>query len=969
MKRKRGPNCTSKQATEKSACSINHKRRKHVDVGIVTHPVLGRYYPKLVSLRQYLLSKLPASSQKRRHKLSILGRKTCAGSELETANGSQDDIALAKLLDTTIVGVTNPVVTPAPKQVYREEFQHFTQAQSLSLGSAGTAHSSAQADYADVVDFAIWLIFNRVYSASRPPHVLCHGLQRATQTCLGAASSIPFLRSVHHNEHLEFFRGPQWKGAFKLLGKDSDAVILDVILHCGVFIAVDGALGAFYQLSGVPLSELAVVEEEKAAQSNQCKTPVQLAKRGERPEGPLGISAIRFVRHRLLYAKPALNARGGISLGLRHIHVFNRYADADNREHTIHILKYIFPRQFGLHNVFTSKVDQRDTTQSSKDYTLREKEIAWAKQSKNIGRGGAHEKAATDPVPKRLRGKALELVKRLQRLHGRCSYMQVLAHYCPFPEDLELAIERGTEMPHFTKLATPTAHLSAFCQAIVHKIIPRGFLGEGEGGDENWKKLLKSIDVFLQARRFESFCLDSVMKDVKINKIEWLCPINCNPEQRMALSDFQKRQEILAELIYYIFDSFLIPLVRSNFYVTESGVHKNRLFYFRHDVWRYMTEPHLKHLMISMYEELGNISALERMGSTSAKASQLRLLPKDRGMRAITNLRRRPQTLQNGKLVLGRSINSILKPAFTVLNFERERRPGKFTGSLFSIGGIYDKVRSFREGLTGAALTQSKLYFVKVDVKSCFDSLPQDMLLRLVKGLLASRHYVIARHAEVKPPEGLDEACDGAAMKPARRFVAKATVPRDFEGLTHALADEADGCPRGAVFVDGVVPQGVERAHVYGLVEEHIKHNLIKVGKRFYRQKRGIAQGSVLSSLLCNLLYADFETQQLQHTSHGRSIMLRLIDDFLLITTERAHAEWFLEKMHCGSTEYGITVKAEKSLTNFEADSRRSQVPRLGDKEQKFPFCGLLIDTQTLDLSKDGTRFSGKLVIADGLTS
>lgn len=81
---------------------------------------------------------------------------------------------------------------------------------------------------------------------------------------------------------------------------------------------------------------------------------------------------------------------------------------------------YMFPRQFGLHNAFTTEVDSKETVQPFKDYTLRENEI--------------HAKFSIQDrvkVPKRLRKKASELVKKLQIQHNRCPYKALLDHYCP----------------------------------------------------------------------------------------------------------------------------------------------------------------------------------------------------------------------------------------------------------------------------------------------------------------------------------------------------------------------------------------------------------------------------------------------------------------------------------------------------------------------------------------------------------
>ena len=140
---------------------------------------------------------------------------------------------------------------------------------------------------------------------------------------------------------------------------------------------------------------------------------------------------------------------------------------------------------------------------------------------------------------------------------------------------------------------------------------------------------------------------------------------------KMAKTDFAKRQEIFLEFIYYIFDSFIIPLIRSNFHVTESNAHKNRLFYFRHDVWRMLSEPSLTNLKVSIFEEMPMEFASKVLSSRPIGFSKVRLLPKTTGVRLITNLRRRQQTMKNGVMTLGRSINSVMTPVFNVLNYEK----------------------------------------------------------------------------------------------------------------------------------------------------------------------------------------------------------------------------------------------------------------------------------------------------------
>lgn len=137
----------------------------------------------------------------------------------------------------------------------------------------------------------------------------------------------------------------------------------------------------------------------------------------------------------------------------------------------------------------------------------------------------------------------------------------------------------------------------------------------------------------------------------------------------MSQSDTKKRLDLFYEFVYYIFDSILIPLIRAHFYVTESNVHRYRLFFFRHDVWRSLSEPALVTLKATTFEEMKTDAAQKLLHSRPIGFSQLRLLPKETGVRPITNLKHR--TLKRGyKNILGSSINSVLAPVYNMFTYE-----------------------------------------------------------------------------------------------------------------------------------------------------------------------------------------------------------------------------------------------------------------------------------------------------------
>ena len=146
----------------------------------------------------------------------------------------------------------------------------------------------------------------------------------------------------------------------------------------------------------------------------------------------------------------------------------------------------------------------------------------------------------------------------------------------------------------------------------------------------------------------------------------------------MSLTDFEKRKELFAEFVYYLIDSLLIPLIKSNFHVTESGTHGMRLFYFRHDVWKALTEPALVELKSTMFEEMGRVDPKRLLARRKLGYGLVRLLPKQKGFRPITNLKRRQLVMQGGRKVLGQSINTVMKPVFNILNYEKVSYPPLF---------------------------------------------------------------------------------------------------------------------------------------------------------------------------------------------------------------------------------------------------------------------------------------------------
>lgn len=422
-----------------------------------------------------------------------------------------------------------------------------------------------------------------------------------------------------------------------------------------------------------------------------------------------------------------------------------------------------------------------------------------------------------------------------------------------------------------------------------------------------------------------------------------------------------KRTEIFHEFIFWIFDSLVIPLVRSHFYVTESQTHRNRLFYFRHDVWQQLTKQPFGELKATMFEELEPDRAQRVLARRSLGFGALRLLPKSAGLRPILNLRKR--TLKESlwgkrRTFLAPSINSSIAPIYNMLTYERQQAPSKLGSSMLSIGDMHRRLKAYKEQMSNRVISVSRpdkhklpqMYFVKLDIKACFDTIPQKKLLSLIAELVSEESYNVSKHIEFQPP-----ACNTQQRKPTRRFMSRAAPAMQPQHLPGFINKEGSTRKPNTIFVDSIAQKQHDAESLLDLLDEHVRNNLVKIGKKYFRQRNGIPQGSVLSSILCNFFYAELEREVLGFINPKTSLLMRLVDDFLLITPEADVAMQFLGVMIRGQPSYGVQVNAAKSMANFSAAIDGILLPRL-EGSTLFPYCGNLIDTHTLEIHRDKDR-------------
>ncbi|GLB40371.1 putative telomerase reverse transcriptase [Lyophyllum shimeji] len=711
---------------------------------------------------------------------------------------------------------------------------------------------------------------------------------------------------------------------------------------------------------------------------------------------------VALSRARLFYSRPKLVPHTNqIIVGLPEKHILNQirpsyqrppkiepglYVDPDPREqerHTRHLSKYVFPRQYGLASPFT-ETDLKRHVFGLPDYTDREFEIKVPAfdiynpiKLTKTGQGILQDPRKAQGSPSPARKNDMEAWKmRLQALarqslpfeNGKrldssvilecISEQSILLSQAPLgagntsvdshgnsilPPGLTQAERDVKSKPRFADFACPPIEVFRYVALVTKTVIPKAFWGN----EANFKVILRYVKEFIQCRRFESLTLHHIIQGFSTLACDWLMPPGeaAHRQSRVSVSDALKRRELLEEFIFWYFDSFVSSLLKTNFYITETSAFRNRVLYFRHDDWAAMCAPLIERLASGTFLKMTDSEAKEVLRQRRLGYSFVRLLPKETGVRPIVNLRRR-KPIQGRFQLAEQSINQILQAAFHILSYEKREQPHRLGASVFSPDDVYSKLKDFKSRIVRPDGKLPRLYFVKVDVQACFDTIEQSRLLEILRELISEDLYMMQRYGQMRMVTG----------RIKRTFVKKA-VPEDDHPHFLTYAAQLAGVLRNTVFVDQVVYPYSQRKEILSLLEEHITENIVKIGPHFYRQTVGIPQGSILSALLCSFFYGDLEKRFTDSRNDLESVLLRLIDDYLFITTSRARAVQFVQMMEKGHPEYGCFIAKEKTLTNFDYGIQVSNVTE--PKQQSFPWCGYMINMQDLSVSVDYSRYRG----------
>ncbi|KAL0961749.1 hypothetical protein UPYG_G00331210 [Umbra pygmaea] len=538
-------------------------------------------------------------------------------------------------------------------------------------------------------------------------------------------------------------------------------------------------------------------------------------------------------------------------------------------------------------------------------------------------------------LPKRFFN-TVPLFTELLRRHWRCPYNKILQRFCPGAGDVE------GDMASLLPQHSAPHRVFLFVRQCLTMVIPP----ELWGSEHNRLNFLSRVRNFLSMGKFEKISLAELMWKMKVNDCDWL---KISKTGRCPPSELAYRTRLLGQLVAWLLDGYVLSLVKAVFYVTESMGQKNILRFYRHQVWAKLQE-----LAFRAHCSKGQMSELTPTQVTllpkSTISSRLRFIPKTDGMRPITRVvGADPKTW---------CFQARVRDLLDVLRVCTRSSP-ILLGS--TVSGMSDIHRVLSSIAPGQKRNPQPLYFVKVDVSGAYESLPHPQLLKVIGQVLSNVQeevFSVRRYAKVWADrhEGIKKT-----------FVRQADflngmVSSNMKGFVMSL--QRKGKVHDALLVEQHFSTDVRGKDALDFFSRMLTRIVIHFGKKTFRQGQGIPQGSVVSSLLCCLFYGHMENTLFPNVKRRGRCLMRMVDDFLLITPDLNQAQTFLKTLMVGVPQYGFVVNPQKVAVNFpvreggEGESCLAGV-RLLPHHCLFSWCGLLLDTQSLDIYRDYSSYAG----------
>lgn len=445
------------------------------------------------------------------------------------------------------------------------------------------------------------------------------------------------------------------------------------------------------------------------------------------------------------------------------------------------------------------------------------------------------------------------------------------------------------------KIQTPHHQVYLFSRIILAKTFGKAFFGL-----HNLRTIQKNLLRLIKLKRSEVVSVNELIRGIRAKDFQFVFPFD-----KKDKNNLRRLEKMAFKLVWWLFYTLFTNLLRHSFYITEaSGENRAKTCYFRHDIWLKST----KQLCIQPknYQQISPqvFSALSNSASCPFGLKKTRIIPKDTGgFRVIYNF---SKSARNEK----QSPNELLSPFLPVLYLMRRQNPLLLGNAVLGFKEVFNKLITFTQKLKRSGNSGKPLYFAKIDLKECYDSIVHDKLIQILQDSF--------KEADAETFQ-IRKFCFHSAKKKKVQKVALSEA-ESFQSLIEEHIEHFNRF--NSVFVDQSTGQEFIEAHkMLHLMETFVRNNIVTSkasGDTFWKQFIGIPQGSVLSVFLCGLYYGDFDKKAGLCNFNQNELLMRYVDDYLFVSTDATRVQYFLDLFSQGkNTEYNFIAHPNKTETNI----------------------------------------------------
>ncbi|CAG7824520.1 unnamed protein product [Allacma fusca] len=336
---------------------------------------------------------------------------------------------------------------------------------------------------------------------------------------------------------------------------------------------------------------------------------------------------------------------------------------------------------------------------------------------------------------------------------------------------------------------------------------------------------------------------------------------------------------LLAKVASWIFLKYVVVMLRSSFYVTESSSSRNQLVFYLRNTWKSVTD--------SIHHQL-------------LKSGQMKVVSKDSGQSENATMRFVPKTSNSLRPIV--SFHKIHKQK---IKTDAGKLLLAYMSSKIAPHGIIDPIHLQNRWQTFLKEWNEKerptLYFLRSDIRDAYPSVKISKLRAILNSMQIPKFLQEQTYMRLKTGKRcrqkviLSEVTSGRQQTPLyirnRPWFSftKSKTTKDFDVLS-ALES----------------------------VKSTLSEPVVKIGKHKYTLDLGLPQGWQLSQLLCNIYYGTMDREYFSdYLDVPGELFIRNVDDYFFITMNPQRVARLRHKMENGIKEFGCSINSEKSWNNL----------------------------------------------------